>query len=700
MSRKKKGKTPPSRGAPAASGDEGSAGRRWLFRAVLLLVPLLVLLFLELLLRGVGYGVPMDFVLRQEVQGETRHLSNPRFTWLFFDPAIARVAPPFSLAVRKPPGAVRIFVLGSSAAQGDPEPSFGIARVLEVLLRDLYPGVELEVVNAAATAVNSHYVYAAARGALRLEPDVFVVYAGNNEVVGPYGAGTVLTASVPPLPLVRASVVAQRTRLGQLVGDVARTAGKRLGRGRAPGAWHGMEMFLEQQVRRSDPALEKTYRTYERNLADTCRLARGEGIPVVLSTVAVNLRSSGPFASMHARSLSAADRARREGLVAEASRLEAEGRWAEAAGALTKAVRIDPEHAEAAYRLGRAQVQLGRDTDARTHLALARDLDTLRFRADTRTNAIVREVARREGGVRLVDAEGVLARSSPHGVPGDESFLDHVHLTFHGNYLLGIALLEQVREALPEAVRRQLSGRTVPTEEDVARRLVYTELDRYRIAETMQQRLRDAPFTNQPDQAEHVRRFAGELASLRARGEAGGVDAAVKEYEQALAGVRPHWSVRERYAAVQKRLGNPAVAAGQLEILTKELPQYPGFSLQLSRALRDAGRFPEARAALRRALDYQEDAPVTLVEMARLELVQGRITEAMEAARRASSLDPRDANALTVLAASLCPRYQCGPQERAEAASLLTRALEIAPESETIRRDLLALRGEPAAGNP
>ena len=226
MSRKKR-KASPSRGTPTGPGPEGSAEpRRWLFRGVLLLFPFLFLLLLELLLRAVGYGVPMDFVLRQEVQGETRSLSNPRFTWLFFDPAVARVAPPFSLAVRKPPGAVRIFVLGSSAAQGDPEPGFGIARVLEVLLRDRYPSVEIEVVNAAATAINSHYVYAAARSALRLEPDVFVVYAGNNEVVGPYGAGTVLTASAPPLVLVRASVAAQRTRLGQLVGNVARAGGR------------------------------------------------------------------------------------------------------------------------------------------------------------------------------------------------------------------------------------------------------------------------------------------------------------------------------------------------------------------------------------------------------------------------------------------------------------------------------------------
>jgi tetratricopeptide (TPR) repeat protein len=634
-------------GAPAATPAQG---RRWLFRAILLLIPLAAVLLSELALRAAGYGTPLDFVLRREVEGQARLLSNPRFTWLFFEPSQARVPPPFSLPVRKPAGAVRVFVLGSSAAQGDPEPAFGIARQLEVLLRDQYPGAEIEVVNAAVTAVNSHYVYAAARAALELSPDVLVVYEGNNEVVGPFGAGTVFTAAAPPLPLVRAAVAARRTRLGQLVGSAVRVAATGLGRSsRAAGAWHGMKMFLEQQVRAGDPALERAYRNFEGNLAGVCRMARRAGVPVVLSTVAVNLASCGPFAS------------------AEAVQL---------------------------YRSGREESSRGGGAKARRLLERARDLDTLRFRADSRVNAIVRAVASQEAA-RLVDAEELLARESPRGAPGDESFLDHVHLSFHGNYLLATALLDAVRDALPEPVRRRASASPPPGEAEVARRLVFTDLDRYNIAETMQRRLREPPFTNQPDHAEHEKRFADEMALLRARGDAGGVEAAVAEYERALAAPSPHWSLRERYAGIVRRLRRPGVAAEQLERLTRQFPQQPGFELLLSRALRDAGRFGEARAALQKVLDYQPDAAVTLVELAQLELAQGRPLEARAAARRAAGLDPFDANALNVLAASLCPGLQCGPAERKEAIDLLTRALEIAPESEDLKRGLQALRGGP-----
>jgi tetratricopeptide (TPR) repeat protein len=659
---------------------------------VLVTFPFLVFVLLELLLRAVGYGVSMDFVRRQEVEGEPRYLSNPRFTWLFFDPAVARLCPPFSLAVGKPPDTFRVFVLGSSAAQGDPEPGFGLARMLDVLLRDQYPGVEFEVINAAATAVNSHVVYAMARASLLLEPDLLVLYTGNNEVVGPYGAGTVLTAVAPDLALIRAAVRVRSTRVGQLVGAVARSVTKGIGHAEAPGAWHGMEMFLRHQVRRSDPALQRTYRLYERNLSDTCALARRAGVPVVLSTVAVNLRSCGPFGSLPAPALSPANRVRWQEHYQEGVRLEGEGRWAEAAEALRKATEIDREYAEVNYRLARCEEKLGRYDEALRHYRDARDLDTLRFRADTRSNAIVREVAKREPGVRLAEADRRLDDEAPHGTPGDEDFLDHVHLTFRGNYRVSLVLLERIREVLPEWVRRRGSGRPALGEDACARQLVFTELDRYLIDETMAQRLREPPFTGQVDHAEQMERFTRELTALRTHGESDAVDTAIREYERALAQPHPSWSVRERYATIERRVGKTAEAIREWQVLARQFPQYPSFHLQLARTLREVGRYEEAAASLGSVLEYQPDSAVALVEAARLALARGQPAEARGYARRAAVLDPRDAGALHILARSLCPPEGCTSGERAEAIGLLTRALEVAPESDAVRRDLEALR--------
>ena len=360
----------------------------------------------------------MDFTLRQEVEGQPRTLSNPRFTWLFFEPGVARIASPFSLPVTKPPGTYRVFVLGSSAAQGDPEPGFGIARVLEVLLRDQYPGVEFEVTSAAATAVNSHFVYAAARACLRLEPDLLVVYAGNNEVVGPYGAGTVLTAAAPPLPLVRAAVAARRhaaraargerrARRGEEPGT--RTGAGRLARDgdvpRAAGAARGPRAREDVPQLRGQPG---------RHLPPRARGGRprrpqhGGGEPAQLRAV-----------RLAARRVAHGGRPRALGaLFAEAVRLEGEGRWAEAADALQKAAAIDPEHAETAYRLGRCEARLGRDA---TRGAIWSWPGTSTRSASAPTPARTRSCARwlrREGGVRLVDAEEKLAAAVAAGRAG------------------------------------------------------------------------------------------------------------------------------------------------------------------------------------------------------------------------------------------------------------------------------------------
>ena len=44
-----------------------------------------------------------------------------------------------------------------------------------------------------------------------------MIYMGNNEVVGPFGAGTVFGPQAPPLPLIRGSLALKSTRTGQLL---------------------------------------------------------------------------------------------------------------------------------------------------------------------------------------------------------------------------------------------------------------------------------------------------------------------------------------------------------------------------------------------------------------------------------------------------------------------------------------------------
>jgi len=97
----------------------------------------------------------------------------------------------------KAPGSTRIFVFGESAAMGDPEPGFGPRAVHEVILHQRLPGHDFEVVNVAFTAINSHVLLPLAKECASTTA-TFGCLQGNNEMVGPYGAATILGIQAPP----------------------------------------------------------------------------------------------------------------------------------------------------------------------------------------------------------------------------------------------------------------------------------------------------------------------------------------------------------------------------------------------------------------------------------------------------------------------------------------------------------------------
>ncbi len=190
---------------PLSGNRPRSGRRRWLYRFLsATLVPLLVLGTLELGLRAVGYGHPARFLVA--IAGQSGYATNPAFGRRFFPRELARAPVPQRLKAPKHPDAYRVFILGGSAALGTPDSSFGVGAILEQMLRELYPTIRFEIVNAAMTAVNSHVVREMARDCARHRPDLFPVYLGNNEVVGPYGPGTVFRRFTPSLGLIRLSI--------------------------------------------------------------------------------------------------------------------------------------------------------------------------------------------------------------------------------------------------------------------------------------------------------------------------------------------------------------------------------------------------------------------------------------------------------------------------------------------------------------
>jgi hypothetical protein len=236
-----------------------------------------------------------------------------------------------------------------------------------------------------------------------------------------------------------------------------------------------MLMFLENKVHPDDPRMERVYRHFADNLDHILDAAESAGAGVVVSTVAVNLRDSAPFASLHKPGLSPQQLDQWQAAYDAGTAAQAKGEHEAALAEFETAAKIDDSYADLTFATARSLAAVGRGDEAAEQFALARDQDALRFRCDSKLNEAIRASAKgREGErVRLVDAERVFAENSADGIPGKGQFYEHVHLTFAGNYLLARSIADEIVPLLSENVRSSAKGEWL-TADELGKQLAWT----------------------------------------------------------------------------------------------------------------------------------------------------------------------------------------------------------------------------------
>ncbi|MCC6589469.1 MAG: tetratricopeptide repeat protein [Bryobacterales bacterium] len=574
--------------------------REIVFSAVLIVVsPVIFLSAVELAARALRFGFEPEFFIRHGGAWVT----NEKYGWRWFPREIARTPAP--AVVQEAKRKKRLFVLGESAAMGFPDPAYGLAAQLRSSL-----GEEWEVINAAMTAINSHAIRQIASECARLQPDVFVIYIGNNEVVGPFGAGTVF-GNLSPLPVIRTQIWLKGWRSGQTFSDWI------MPKPVTGGEWRGLELFKDRTVAAGDPQLERVYAHFRANARDIVRAGQKAGARVVISTVAVNLRDCPPFAS--------------------------------------------PDGAAAqAYAAG--------------DYAKARDLDQLRFRADSRINRTIREVAA-ETGAELVDAERAIE-------PSRKYFWEHVHLRPEGNALLASSIARQIAPAAKQPSIevsgwderrlyrdvRALVSRAPFTSAHLAAVGESTAAADWQAAwESWQRRVRAWPddFTAWERHAE-MAAANGDFKSAETlyRGmlhhiplgswHTGLAEALLKQgqFAQAEVEYKAALAIDDRFAGAQLGLGVVRAAAGDTKTAEQEIRRaialQPGLAEahnSLGRLLEAQGKPAEAEQEYRAAIERQPELTAAHYNRAGILARTNREREAIAELEAAIKLDPAFASA-------------------------------------------------------
>ncbi len=696
--------------------------RVWFFRLVALtIIPVLLLGLLEVGLRIVGYGFPTNAFIKCEVNGTASYCNNAKFAWRFFHPTVAKKAGSFVFPAHKSNDTYRIFVMGASAAAGTPDGAYCFGRFLQVMLRRRYPQVNFEVINTAMPTINSHVVLNVAKDSTRHQGDLFIVYLGNNEVVGPYGAGTVFTPLSSSLSLIRLGIALKATKLSQLIMNLMETTGLR----DDSKVWHGMKTFLEKQVRADEPGLKIVYSHFEKNLQDIRRVVHRSGAKIIFSTVPSNLKDNPPFASLHRPNLTDADLKKWNELYQRGLKFEEAGSYTESAEQYLSAAEIDENYADLQYRLGRCYWVIGEYDKARERYRKAGDLDTLKFRSDTRINEVIRSVAggRSADGVYLVDAVRVFEENSPHRIPGEELFYEHIHMNFRGDYLIAGAIFRQVEKILPEWIERyKKDEQPLCTEAECARYLAYTAWDKYKITqEVLNVIIKQPPFTNQIYHNRQVgqmeQKLLKDFEDFRSPGALDEIQAQYRwAIQQAPSDWRLYWNygrfleylqdynsageqyrlvlnfVPHRYRAHSKLAFISGMRGNSDEAINYSLkaiqinPVYAEAYYNLGVAYHKQGRFDEAVKCYYKMIRLTPYLAQPYKNLAIALYQQGKISEALETYRSGLKLVPDDLDLHYNLAMILEKQGH-----RNKAIKELRSALEIDPNSVKTRKALEAI---------
>ena len=647
-------------------------GRRlWVFRLAALLLPLLLLAGLEIGLRLGGYGFDPHFFKPAKIGGQDFLVENDDFSFSFFPRETARNPGELRMAAVKPPGTVRIFIFGESAAMGDPEPAYGPARYLEAQLREKFPDTKFEIVNVAFTAINSHVIVPIARECARQSGDIWIIYMGNNEMVGPFGAATVFGRQAPPLPYVRLATAIQRTRTGQWFSALAR---KFKGSATKSTSWGGMQMFLNNQIAPDNPLRENVYRNFQKNLDDIVRAGLGSGAKVLLNTVAVNLKDCPPFASATNSSLASADRAQFEQAYAAAQQAAAISNFWGAIPLCESAAKWDPRCAGLQYLWGQCLLAQNDLPAARGHLQLACDDDALPFRTDARLNGLIRSAGAKFAGEKLVlfDAASALATNNPAGLCGQETFYEHVHFDFDGASRLGLAWAQQVEKMLPSGVVR--SGRTWASPEKCAQLLGLTDWNRELIFTHMLGRMQVPPLSSQPNNPGRMDDLRSRIRQLQTQMTGAASAAATENFQKTLQQWPDDFLLRENFALFLQATGDVPQSIAEWRRIHDLMPQDYLPYFQMGRLLGGRGEWTEAESDLRLAVQLRPSLTEAWFELGNVLASQQKLAGALASYAVARQQRPQDAQTIFRIG-----KVQALSDRHPEAMQLYREAIQLNP---------------------
>ena len=375
--------------------------------------------------------------------------------------------------------------------------------------------------------------------------------------------------------------------------------------------------------------------------------------------------------------LSATERARFDAIYAEACLDEARSNNAAAAREFEEAAKVDPQSAELQYRWGQCLLTLTNLTGAREHLQTACDDDALPFRADSNINGAIQKIGRQFASDQLTffDAAAALAADVPEDVCGQETFFEHVHFNFDGNFRLGREWAEQTEKMLPAAILRGARTNVWASQETCDCLLGLTDWNRCATIEIMIDRFHHHPLSDQSNNAERMQSLREDVKNLRQRMNPATAQKASEIYLTAIHLVPQDHLLYENFAEFLESAGDLKQAVAQWQQVQELLPHSCDPFYQAGRLLSELDQWDEAEAALTKAVMLRPRLPEGWYELGNVHLGTGKFESALQDYNRALQMDPQNATYCAYAGKALSKLNR-----HAEAVRLYRQAIQMEPD--------------------
>jgi tetratricopeptide (TPR) repeat protein len=455
--------------------------KKWIFTFIMIFSPLIFLGIVEMCLRLANYNPDTNsFVTVKLFQGKEYYCINPNMGKDYFASHNVGVPEPYEevFEVVKSSRTFRVFCLGESTMYGYPYPSNITApRFLKDRLTTLFPDKHIEVINLGIPAVSSSVVLDIVKKVVDYSPDLIIVYSGHNEFYGTYGVAsteyigynkTILdfylqVRKLKLMSLLREGINHLRALFSNNEAQTRKAT------------------FLERMVQDrflvyGSSKYNKAKELFRQNLVEMTEVASKRNISICFSTLVSNLKDQYPFISLFASGIKKEQREQWERYFQSGVEQEKKGAYDSAVRLFLQAQKIDSMRADLYYHLGTCYRLMESYEQAKTSFIRAKDYDVLRFRASNEFNEIIRGIGSSPNSW-VIDLEKSFVEESPHGIPGNELFSEHLHPNVTGYFLMGKTFCRSIAEHDRIAFHNQWDWSLNRQDEEYHRMAAYTELD-------------------------------------------------------------------------------------------------------------------------------------------------------------------------------------------------------------------------------